>query len=169
MENHFELEMLGTPFASRVLSIARIMIGLLLLQHATAKFFGFPHVAMFNNLKVVSLIGTAGVIELIGGVLFTLGLFTRPVAFVLSGLLAFAYFIGHAPRGFYPMTNGGEAAVLFCFIFLYYACAGGGPGAWTPFCDASRSALSPAHLASGSAALPRSSVPCRPRRTYRRR
>ena len=103
------------------------MTGLLLLQHPTAKFFGFPHVAFFDNLKVASLIGVAGIIELIGGVLFTLGLFTRPVAFILSGLLAFAYFIGHAPRGFYPLTNGGESAVLFCFIFLYFACAGGGP------------------------------------------
>jgi putative oxidoreductase len=126
MENQLNYEMVGAPFAPRVLSIARIMIGLLLLQHPTAKFFGFPHVAMFDNLKVASLVGTAGMIELIGGVLFILGLFTRPVAFILSGLLAFAYFIGHAPRGFYPMTNSGEAAVLFCFIFLYYACAGGG-------------------------------------------
>jgi putative oxidoreductase len=112
-------------FAPVVLSILRIMTALLLLQHPLSKFFAFP-MAM-KPPAMLSLIWFAGAIELVGGALLLLGLFTRPVAFILSGELAFAYFIGHAPRGFYPLTNGGEAAVLFCFIFLYVACAGGGP------------------------------------------
>jgi putative oxidoreductase len=84
---------------------------------------------MFDNLQLFSLIGVAGMIELVGGTLLVLGLFTRPVAFILAGEMAFAYFMGHAPRGFFPLTNGGEPAVLFCFIFLYLAAAGGGAGA----------------------------------------
>ena len=116
-------------FSPYLLSVLRIMTALLLLQHPTAKFFKFPHVAMFDNLQLFSLSGIAGMIELVGGILLLLGLFTRPVAFILSGELAFAYFIGHAPRGFFPLTNGGEPAVLFCFIFLYLAAAGG--GAWS--------------------------------------
>ena len=112
-------------FAPVVLSILRIMTALLLLQHALSKFFAFP-MAM-KQPPLFSLYWFAGVIELVGGVLLLIGLFTRPVAFILSGHLAFAYFIGHAPKGFYPLTNAGEAAVLFCFIFLYIACAGGGP------------------------------------------
>ncbi|MPZ56749.1 MAG: DoxX family membrane protein [Rhizobiales bacterium] len=111
--------------APAVLSILRIMSALLLLQHAFSKFFAFPMV--MKAPQMFSLIWFAGAIELVGGVLLLLGLFTRPVAFILSGELAFVYFIGHAPKGFYPLTNGGEAAVLFCFIFLYIACAGGGP------------------------------------------
>ena len=110
----------------RLLSVLRIMTALLFLQHPTAKFFKFPHVAMFDNLQLFSLTGFAGMLELVGAILLLLGLFTRPVAFILSGEMAFAYFIGHAPRGFFPLTNGGEPAVLFCFIFLYLAVAGGG-------------------------------------------
>ena len=112
-------------FAPVVLSILRIMTALLLLQHAFSKFFAFP-MAM-KPPALFSLIWFAGAIELVGGILLVLGLFTRPVAFILSGEMAFAYFLGHAPKGFYPLTNGGEPAVLFCFIFLYIACAGGGP------------------------------------------
>jgi len=112
-------------FAPTVLSLVRIMTALLLLQYPLSKFLAFP--AAMRPPGMFSLIWFAGVIEIVGGALLLIGLFTRPVAFVLSGLLAFAYFIGHAPRGFYPLTNGGEAAVLFCFIFLYIACAGGGP------------------------------------------
>ena len=98
------------------------------MQHGTAKLFGIPHVAYFDNLQVLSLIGFAGILEVVGGALLLIGLFTRPVAFVLSGLLAFAYFIGHATKGFVaaPMLNGGESAVLFCFVFLFFAAAGGG-------------------------------------------
>ena len=120
------LDDLSAAWAPRFLSVLRIVTALLLLQHPSAKFLGFPHVAAFDNLQPLSLIWTAGVIEAVGGILLLLGLFTRPAAFVLSGELAFAYFIGHAPRGFYPLLNGGEPAVLFCFIFLYLAVAGGG-------------------------------------------
>lgn len=114
-------------WAPRVLSILRIMAALLLLQHGLSKFFGFP-VAM-NTPAMFSLYWFAGAIEIVGGVLLLLGLFTRPVAFILAGELAFAYFLGHAPKGFYPLANGGEAAVLFCFVFFYLAFAGG--GAWS--------------------------------------
>jgi len=115
---------------SRALSVLRIVSAYLLIQHGTAKLLGFPLVAYFDGLQVLSLIGFAGILELFGGALLLVGLFTRPVAFVLSGLLAFAYFIGHASKGFVlsPMLNGGESAVLFCFVFLFMAAAGG--GAW---------------------------------------
>jgi putative oxidoreductase len=115
----------------RALAILRIVSAFLLIQHATAKLFGFPHVAFFDNLQVLSLIGVAGIIELVGSLFLLAGAFTRPVAFVLSGELAFAYFIGHAPKGNFlsPMLNGGESAVLFCFVFLFLAAAGA--GAWS--------------------------------------
>jgi putative oxidoreductase len=115
--------------APRALSVLRIVSAFLLLQHGTAKLLGFPKVAYFDNLQIFSLIGAAGVLELVGGVLLLIGLFTRPAAFVLSGLLAFAYFIGHAPKGnvLAPSLNQGEAAVLFSFIFLFIAAAGAGP------------------------------------------
>lgn len=115
----------------RALTLLRIVTVFLFLQHPTAKFFGVPHVAAFDNLQVFSLVGVAGIIELVGGVLVLLGLFTRPAAFVLSGEMAFAYFIGHAPNGFVlsPMMNQGESAVLFCFIFLFLSAAG--PGDWS--------------------------------------
>jgi len=121
----------------RALAVLRIVSAFLLIQHATAKFFGFPHVAFFDNLQVLSLIGVAGIIELVGSLLLLAGLFTRPAAFVLSGELAFAYFIGHASKGnlLSPMLNGGESAVLFCFVFLFLAAAGA--GAWS--LDARRS------------------------------
>lgn len=114
-------------WAPRVLSVLRIMAALLLLQHGLSKFFGFP-MAM-NTPAMFSLYWWAGAIEIVGGVLLLLGLFTRPVAFILAGEMAFAYFIGHAPKGFYPLTNGGEAAVLFCFVFFYISFAG--PGPWS--------------------------------------
>lgn len=119
-------------FAPEIRSILRIVVALLLLQHAFSKFFGFP--AAMNAPAAFSLIWWAGAIELVGGILLLIGLFSRPAAFILSGELAFAYFIGHAPKGLYPLTNGGEAAVLFCFVFLYLAAAG--PGPWSV--DASR-------------------------------
>ena len=115
--------------APRALSVLRIVSAYLLLQHGSAKLLGFPKVAYFDNLQIFSLIGAAGILELVGGVLLLIGLFTRPAAFVLSGLLAFAYFIGHAPKGnvLVPFLNQGEAAVLFSFIFLLIAAAGAGP------------------------------------------
>jgi putative oxidoreductase len=113
-------------WSPRLLSVLRIVTALMLLQHGTAKFFGFPHVGAFDNLQFVSLLGAAGVLELVGGVLILVGLFTRPVAFILSGFTAVAYFLAHAPEGFFPMLNQGELAVLYCFIFLYLSVAGGG-------------------------------------------
>jgi putative oxidoreductase len=109
-----------------VLSIFRVMVGLLLFQYGVAKLFKFPPVPMFEKVELMSLYGAAGSIELILGGLLILGLFTRPVAFILCGEMAFAYFIGHFPRAFIPLLNGGNAAILFCFSCLYLACAGGG-------------------------------------------
>ena len=118
----------ATAWAPRVLSILRIMSGLLLLQHGTMKYFNFPPSDMFaGGLDVM--MQAAGGIELVGGVLLVLGLLTRPVAFICSGFTAAAYFIAHAPNGFFPATNFGEPAVLFCFVFLYIAAAG--PGPWS--------------------------------------
>ena len=123
-------------WSPRLLSALRIMTALMLLQHGTAKFFGFPHVADFDNLQFFSLLGASGVLELVGGVLMLIGLFTRPVAFILSGFMAVAYFLAHAPQGFFPVLNQGELAVLYCFVFLYFSVAGG--GAWSV--DAARGA-----------------------------
>jgi putative oxidoreductase len=116
-------------WSPRLLSVLRIVTALMFLQHGTAKFFGFPHVAGFDNLQIFSLLGAAGVLEIVGGVLLLIGLFTRPVAFILSGFMAVAYFMAHAPQGFYPLLNQGELAVLYCFVFLYLSVAGG--GAWS--------------------------------------
>jgi putative oxidoreductase len=116
-------------WSDRALSVLRIITALLFLQHGLAKHFGFPHVASFDKLQVFSLLGLAGAIELVGSVLLLVGLFTRPVAFIMSGEMAVAYFMSHAPRGFFPILNGGELAVLFCFVFLFFAIAGG--GAWS--------------------------------------
>jgi putative oxidoreductase len=111
-----------------VLSIFRIMVGLLLFQYGVAKIFKFPVLPYFANIP--PLIQTAGWIELVLGALLILGLFTRPVAFILSGEMAFAYFMGHMfkadPPVLIPLLNGGNAAILFCFSCLYLACAGGG-------------------------------------------
>jgi putative oxidoreductase len=115
------------PRALNFLSVLRIFTGLELLQHGTGKILGFPAVPVFANVQLGSMAGIAGLIELIGGILFTIGLFTRPVAFVLSGFTAAAYFMAHASKGFYPVLNGGELAALFCFVFLYFAFAGAGP------------------------------------------
>jgi putative oxidoreductase len=109
------------------LSLLRIITGLLIIQHGMAKIIGFPVVANFANLQPFSLIGTAGLLELIGGALLILGLCTRPVAFVLAGEMAFAYFIGHFPKGFHPLVNTGTLAALYCFACLYLSTAGAGP------------------------------------------
>jgi putative oxidoreductase len=123
------IEALATAWAPRLLSVLRIMSGLLFLQHGTTKYLKVPTLPMFAKVEPLSLSGVAGMLELAGGVLLILGLFTRCTAFVLSGLMAFAYFIGHAPRGFFPIANAGELAVLYCFVFLYIAAAG--PGPWS--------------------------------------
>jgi putative oxidoreductase len=121
-----------TPFQStwapRALGALRIVAGYLFIAHGTAKLFGAPHVAMFDGLQLFSLVGLAGVLEVVGGALLIAGLLTRPVAFVLSGLMAFAYFIAHAPQGnaLLPLLNSGELAVLYSFLFLFISAAGGG-------------------------------------------
>ncbi|MGH6800056.1 MAG: DoxX family protein [Methylocella sp.] len=124
-----DLAPIAADWQPRLLGLLRIVTALLLLQHGTAKLFGFPHVAMFDNLQLMSLVGVAGVLELAGGILLLLGIFTRPVAFILSGEMAAAYFIAHAQKSFFPILNQGELAVLYCFVLLYLAVAGG--GAWS--------------------------------------
>lgn len=116
------------PWAPRVLSVLRIVTAYLFLLHGSAKLLHIPHIAHFDGVRLLSLTGVAGILELVGGALLVLGLFSRPVAFVLSGEMAFAYFMAHASKGhaLLPLTNGGDAAVLYCFIFLYIAVAGGG-------------------------------------------
>lgn len=111
----------------RMLSVLRIMVGLLFLEHGTAKWLSFPYSATYAHLNPLSLTGVAGFLELIGGILLTLGLFTRATAFILSGEMAAAYFLSHAPRGFFPVLNGGDAAILYCVTFFYLVFAGGGP------------------------------------------
>jgi putative oxidoreductase len=112
----------------RVRGIVRIMVGLLFLEHGMQKLLGFPPSP--NPLPaLLSLYGIQGIIELAGGALIAIGLFTRPVAFILCGDMAVAYFMSHFPKGFFPILNGGDAAILYCFIFLYLCVAGG--GAWS--------------------------------------
>lgn len=112
------------PYAPYLLSILRILAAATFFTHGSMKLLGWP--AEFPY-PLSGLTLTAGVLELVGGFLLIIGLFSRPVAFVLSGQMAFAYFLGHAGGGFFPVLNGGEAAMLFCFIFLYIAAAGPGP------------------------------------------
>lgn len=114
-------------YAPLLLSILRIVAGLLLLEHGTAKLLDFPHNTMFSHLS--PLLITAGTIECVGGALIVLGLFSRIAAFFASGETAVAYWMVHVPNGgFFPVLNGGDAAILFCFVFLYIAAAG--PGSW---------------------------------------
>jgi putative oxidoreductase len=126
------VDVVGAVWAPRVLSVLRIIAALLFLEHGLQKLFSFPAPLPLPAGEVLhpfTLLWFAGVIETVGGVLLAVGLFTRPVAFILSGEMAAAYFMAHAPRGFFPSLNGGDAAVLFCFVFLYLAAAGG--GAWS--------------------------------------
>ena len=118
------VDTLETVWAPRVLSILRIVSALLFFEHGSAKLFGFPP-SNFSP-EVMSLPWIAGVLEVVCGALLFLGLFTRPVAFILSGQMAVAYWMAHAPKSFYPLLNGGDGAILFCFIFLYFVFAGGG-------------------------------------------
>jgi putative oxidoreductase len=112
-----------TTWSPRLLSLLRIVAGLGFLQHGVSKYFGVPPFPGPLN----PLLYTAGALELVGGTLLVLGLFTRSAAFVLAGMSAVAYFMVHAPKSFFPAVNMGEAAMLYCFIFLYLAAAGGGP------------------------------------------
>ena len=113
----------------RILSVLRIVAALLFMEHGLMKLLHFPIAQPGVPDPLPVMLVAAGAIELVGGALLTLGLFTRAVAFICAGQMAFAYFIGHAPGGFWPAVNGGEAAILYCFIFLYFAFAGG--GAWS--------------------------------------
>ena len=124
-------------YAPHAQALLRIVSGYLFMMHGVAKLFHVPHVAMYDGVQLMSLIGLAGVLETVGGALLIAGLFTRATAFVLSGEMAVAYFMAHASKGdpLMPMLNQGEAAVLFCFIFLFLAAAGA--GAWS--LDARRS------------------------------
>jgi putative oxidoreductase len=114
-------------WSPRALSVFRIITGLMIIEHGMAKLIGFPSIPAFAKLQPFSLIGAAGFIELIGGALLILGLFTQPAAFILAGEMAFAYFIAHAPKSFYPLVNGGTLAIAYCFACLYLATAGAGP------------------------------------------
>ena len=117
------------PWQPQVLSVLRFMAGLEILQHGTAKILHFPAVAQMANVHIGSLAGVGGLIELIGGTLMVIGLFTRPTAFILCGFTAVAYFMVHASQSFFPLVNKGELAVLYCFVFLYIFAAG--PGPWS--------------------------------------
>jgi putative oxidoreductase len=117
---------LPPSWAPGLLSILRVIAAFLLMAHGTQKLFGWPADEPQPTAPLMSLMGLAGVLETFGGLLLLLGLFTRPVAFVLAGEMAVAYFKAHAPRGFWPLLNHGELAVLLCFAFLYLAAAGGG-------------------------------------------
>ena len=122
------LQILETVWAPRMLSILRIVSALIFMEHGTQKWLNFPPLGRAGP-ELASMSGFGGVLELIGGALLLLGLFTRPVAFILSGEMAIAYWWSHAPRAFFPVVNQGDAAILYCFIFLYLAFAGG--GAWS--------------------------------------
>ncbi|MDP8914167.1 MAG: DoxX family protein [Pseudomonadota bacterium] len=116
-----------SPYA---LASLRIVSGLIFLEHGTQKFLGFPAGENAGSGLALDNPGAfAGIIELVGGVLITIGLFTRPAAFIASGTMAVAYWIAHAPQNFFPVNNGGDAAILYCFVFLYLVFAG--PGAWS--------------------------------------
>jgi len=112
--------------ASYLQSLLRMVSAIVFMLHGTQKLFGFPSATPLPPSRMLSLLGAAGILEVCGGVLMAFGLFTRPVAFILSGEMAVAYFRQHAPRGFWPILNGGELAVLFCFLWLFFSAAGPG-------------------------------------------
>ncbi len=115
------------PLSTHFLSLLRVIIGALFLEHGTSKLLDIPPAAHAWHFAAATLSGWSGILEFVGGILLVLGLFTRVSAFLLSGEMAVAYFTVHAKGGFYPMINGGELAVPYCFVFLYLAAAGGGP------------------------------------------
>jgi putative oxidoreductase len=128
-------------WAPYLLSVLRIVAAFLFIQFGTAKVFGFPAPIMpgGGTAPVGSLAWSAGSLETYGGLLLLVGIFTRPVAFLLSGEMAFAYFIGHAPNGFWPVLNQGHPAIQFCFLFLYLSAAGAGPWSLDALRDRARS------------------------------
>jgi putative oxidoreductase len=123
------LDSMGAAWAPRVLGVLRIVTAFMYLLHGSVKLFGVPAIEGMGKVELMSIYGLAGVLEFVGGLLLLLGLFTRPVAFVLSGEMAFAYFMGHASQGLLPIQNHGELAVQWCFLFLYFWAAG--PGAFS--------------------------------------
>ena len=140
-----DLAALRLTWEPRMLSILRMIIGLLYMEHGLAKVVGFP---LQPNHKAYELFtlnpGIQGLLELVGGLLLAFGLLTRPVAFILAGNMAVAYFMAHAPKGFFPLLNGGELAIVYCFLFLYLWVAGGGEWSLDRLrAAASTSALSP--------------------------
>lgn len=120
---------IGSVWAPRLLSVLRIMAALLFIQHGAQKLFGFPVAPPRGMPELGSLLWFGAIIELVGGALIAVGFFTRPVAFLASGMCAAAYFLFHAGRGFYPIVNQGELVALYCFVFLYISAAG--PGPWS--------------------------------------
>ena len=121
------MDQMFSKFQPIALSLFRFITGLLLFQYGVAKLLKFPAGTPFEKVELFSLIGAAGTLELVLGGLLMIGLWSRIVAFILAGEMAFAYFIGHFPRGFFPVPNNGTAAILFCFACLYLSTAGGGP------------------------------------------
>lgn len=121
-----DLNSFYASWTPRLLSVLRIITGFLFIAHGAQKLFGFLAPPGAPSPPLFSMGGVAGILEFFGGLLFMVGLFTRPVAFILSGLMAVAYFMVHAPQGFWPLQNKGETAVLYCFIFLFFSVAGGG-------------------------------------------
>jgi len=119
---------LETVWAPRLLGVLRIVAAILFIEHGTQKLFGFPP-SDRPMPEMFTLLWFAGVLEAFGGFLLLIGLFTRPVAFILSGQMAVAYWMAHAPQSIFPVVNGGDGAILFCFVFLYLVFAG--PGAWS--------------------------------------
>ena len=124
-----DLDSFLSRWSPRILSVMRIVVALLFVQHGAQKLFGFLAPPGAAIPPLLSLMGVAGILEFFGGLLVALGLFTRPAAFILSGLMAVAYFMAHAPKGFWPLQNRGELAMIWSFVFLYLATAGG--GAWS--------------------------------------
>jgi putative oxidoreductase len=123
----FDWATMRLTWEPRMLSVLRIIVGLLFFEHGTSKILDFPHAQNHVAWGLMSVNpGVQGLLELIGGLLLVLGLFTRPVAFILAGDMAVAYFWRHAPNNFFPLLNGGELAIIYCFVFLYFFMAGAG-------------------------------------------
>lgn len=121
-----DLKPLFTQLTPRLLSLLRIVAAFLFMAHGSAKLFGMPAAPPTAPVPWLSLLGVGGILEFFGGLLLLLGLFTRPVAFILAGEMAVAYFMAHAPQGFWPLLNQGELSALYCFVFFYLTAAGGG-------------------------------------------
>jgi putative oxidoreductase len=121
-----DLNAIASTWTPRLLSILRIIAAFLFMAHGSQKLFGFPASGQGGGGSLPPLMLVGGVLEFFGGLLLLLGLFTRPVAFILSGMMAVAYFMSHAPQGFWPILNRGELAALYSFVFLYLSAAGGG-------------------------------------------